>query len=111
MTAGVGHLQAWLAFKRGNCMRLRMCSVLLVAWAIVGSCLLAFQSPVATYTHDAAGRLTSITDQSGNSAVYSYDAVGNLLSIARNTAPTGTVATPSFSTRLSRSMPDLRSGP
>jgi YD repeat-containing protein len=43
--------------------------------------------PPITYTYDAAGRLTSVTDQWGNSAIYSYDAVGNLLSIARPINP------------------------
>ncbi|MBI3684011.1 MAG: IPT/TIG domain-containing protein [Acidobacteria bacterium] len=39
--------------------------------------------PPITYTYDAAGRLTSVTDQFGQSAIYTYDAVGNLLSITR----------------------------
>jgi YD repeat-containing protein len=42
--------------------------------------------PPIQYGYDRLGRLTSVTDQSGNSAIYTYDAVGNVLSIARQTA-------------------------
>src|SRR5258708_4969274 len=48
--------------------------------------------PPLTYTYDAVGRLTSVTDQLGNSAIYSYDAVGNLLSISRPTQNQVTIA-------------------
>ena len=48
--------------------------------------------PPIAYTYDAVGRLTSVTDQSGNSAIYTYDAVGNLLSISRQAANQVTVA-------------------
>ena len=36
------------------------------------------------YTYDENGRLTSVVDPSGDTAVYHYDAVGNLLSIDRH---------------------------
>ncbi|MBI4909094.1 MAG: DUF1349 domain-containing protein [Acidobacteria bacterium] len=42
--------------------------------------------PPLTYTYDAAGRLTSVTDQLGESAIYAYDSVGNMLSIVRQGA-------------------------
>jgi YD repeat-containing protein len=48
--------------------------------------------PPINYTYDAVGRLTSVTDQYGNSAIYSYDAVGNLLSISRQTAGQVTIS-------------------
>lgn len=51
--------------------------------------------PPIQYTYDAVGRLTSVTDQLGRSAIYSYDAVGNLLSIDRPTV--GQVLVSAFS--------------
>ncbi|MBZ5634889.1 MAG: chitobiase/beta-hexosaminidase C-terminal domain-containing protein [Acidobacteriia bacterium] len=48
--------------------------------------------PPISYTYDAAGRLTSVTDQLGSSAVYNYDAVGNVLSISRQNAGTVTIS-------------------
>ena len=39
----------------------------------------------AHYTYDDLGRLTTVTDESGNTAIYNYDAVGNLLGIDRFT--------------------------
>jgi YD repeat-containing protein len=36
-----------------------------------------------TYTYDELGRLTGVTDATGDTARYSYDAVGNVLSISR----------------------------
>jgi len=41
----------------------------------------------AQYLYDDQGRLTSVSDSTGTSAVYNYDAVGNLLSIDRLTPP------------------------
>ncbi len=49
--------------------------------------------PPIQYTYDPVGRLTSVTDQTGNSAIYSYDAVGNLLSISRQNANAVTIST------------------
>src|SRR5580700_7013818 len=74
-------------------MYFRLFSAILAIGALTPPVLFAFQS--IGYTYDPAGRLTSVTDLSGNSAVYKYDAVGNLLSIARSTA--AMVATPTFS--------------
>ena len=70
-----------------------------------------------TYVYDELGRLTGVTDPSGETAIYSYDAVGNLLSISRqsssvvsvieftpNSGPVGTTVTiygTGFSTVLS----------
>jgi YD repeat-containing protein len=48
--------------------------------------------PPINYTYDPAGRLTSVTDQFGSSAIYSYDAVGNLLSISRQNAGQVTIS-------------------
>src|SRR5205823_4300700 len=45
--------------------------------------LLVVVPPPITYSYDSVGRLTSVTDQFGQSAIYSYDSVGNLLSISR----------------------------
>ncbi len=36
-----------------------------------------------SYFYDHAGRLASVTDESGNTAAYRYDPVGNIVSIAR----------------------------
>ncbi len=41
----------------------------------------------AQYLYDEQGRLTSVSDSTGTTAVYNYDAVGNLLSIDRLTPP------------------------
>ena len=41
------------------------------------------QADQAQYFYDELGRLTTVIDGSGNTAVYNYDAVGNLLSIDR----------------------------
>src|SRR5581483_2131576 len=48
--------------------------------------------PPIAYTYDPVGRLTSVTDQYGSSAIYTYDSVGNILSIARNNANSVTIA-------------------
>jgi YD repeat-containing protein len=48
--------------------------------------------PPISYTYDAVGRLTSVTDQLGSSAIYNYDAVGNVLSISRQNAGTVTIS-------------------
>jgi YD repeat-containing protein len=50
-----------------------------------------------TFSYDAAGRLTGVTDASGNNATYSYDKVGNLQSITRTNAPQGQSQPPSNS--------------
>lgn len=39
----------------------------------------------AHYAYDDLGRLTSVVDETGNTAIYNYDAVGNLLGIDRFT--------------------------
>lgn len=41
----------------------------------------------AQYLYDEQGRLTSVSDSTGATAIYNYDAVGNLLSIDRLTPP------------------------
>lgn len=41
----------------------------------------------AQYLYDDQGRLASVSDSTGSTAVYNYDAVGNLLSIDRLTPP------------------------
>ncbi|MEW6248908.1 MAG: IPT/TIG domain-containing protein [Nitrospirota bacterium] len=43
----------------------------------------------AQYAYDDLGRLTTVVDEAGNTAVYNYDAVGNLLSIDRFTPGAG----------------------
>ena len=56
---------------------------LLVAWLVMwASPLLAGE---AQYAYDDLGRLTTVVDEAGNTAIYNYDAVGNLLSIQRFT--------------------------
>lgn len=47
-------------------------------------CVLSDQ---AQYLYDDQGRLTSVSDSTGATAVYNYDSVGNLLSIDRLTPP------------------------
>lgn len=39
----------------------------------------------AQYAYDELGRLTTVVDESGNTAIYHYDAVGNLVGIDRYT--------------------------
>lgn len=46
-------------------------------------------SDQALYLYDDQGRLISVSDGTGATAVYNYDAVGNLLSIDRLTPPGG----------------------
>ena len=41
----------------------------------------------AQYLYDDQGRLTSVSDSTGGTAVYNYDSVGNLLSVDRLTPP------------------------
>src|SRR5258708_374837 len=54
------------------------------------SALRAQTTAPVQYVYDALGRLTTVVDPSGNTAIYTYDAVGNLLSIARSTtSPSG----------------------
>jgi YD repeat-containing protein len=48
--------------------------------------------PSISYAYDALGRLTGVTDASGNAATYAYDAVGNVLSITRSTASTVSIS-------------------
>ena len=45
------------------------------------------QADQAQYLYDDQGRLTSVSDSTGTTAVYNYDAVGNLFSIDRLTPP------------------------
>lgn len=45
------------------------------------------QADQAQYLYDDQGRLTSVSDSTGATAVYNYDAVGNLLAIDRLTPP------------------------
>jgi YD repeat-containing protein len=42
--------------------------------------------PSITYIYDALGRLKSVVDPTGDTAVYAYDAVGNVLSIGRQSS-------------------------
>jgi len=60
-----------------------LCSLLLA-----GGLLSATSARAATYNfgYDNLGRLTGVSDSSGNVAGYSYDAAGNITSITRNTA-------------------------
>src|SRR5579862_418747 len=66
---------------------------LVFALCAIGGASAWAQTPIA-YQYDNVGRLTSVTNSSGNTAVYTYDTVGNLLSIA---TATPAVATPTFS--------------
>lgn len=45
------------------------------------------QGDQAQYFYDNQGRLTSVSDSAGATAIYDYDAVGNVLSIDRLTPP------------------------
>lgn len=56
-----------------------------LAFAFSNVCLV--YSDQAQYLYDDQGRLTSVSDSTGSTAVYNYDAVGNLLSIDRFTPP------------------------
>ena len=61
----------------------RLLPCLLVVWAVMwADPLLAGE---AQYAYDDLGRLTTVVDETGNTAIYNYDAVGNLLSIDRFT--------------------------
>jgi len=55
----------------------------LAAWMVFSSSPLL--AGVAQYAYDDLGRLTTVVDEAGNTAIYNYDAVGNLLSIQRFT--------------------------
>jgi YD repeat-containing protein len=68
-------------------MRRTLASVILLLTMGLGSTLRAQSSSPVHYFYDAAGRLTSVVDTSGNAAVYNYDAVGNLHSITRSALP------------------------
>src|SRR2546422_1378143 len=72
--------------RRGSIQKIVWLSpCVLVAWMIVWSSpLLASE---AQYAYDDLGRLTTVVDEAGNTAIYNYDAVGNLLSIDRFTVP------------------------
>ena len=60
-------------------------AVLLIA--VLLSLPLALHADQAEYFYDELGRLTTVVDAAGNTAIYNYDAVGNLLSIDRFTVP------------------------
>jgi len=69
--------------RRSSRVSIRLLPGLLVAW------LVSWSSPLfageAQYAYDDLGRLTTVVDEAGNTAIYNYDAVGNLLSIDRFT--------------------------
>ncbi len=56
--------------------------MLVLAGGIFSSSMFAGE---AYYAYDDLGRLTTVIDEAGNTAVYNYDAVGNLLGIDRFT--------------------------
>ena len=64
-------------------------ALLLVA-AVCGASLL--QAGDAHYSYDELGRLSTVVDGTGATAIYSYDAVGNLTGIERFTPPGGSGA-------------------
>ncbi len=55
----------------------------LVAYMLITASLLP--AGEAQYSYDDLGRLTTVVDDAGNTAIYNYDAVGNLLGIDRFT--------------------------
>ncbi|MGH7256523.1 MAG: IPT/TIG domain-containing protein [Nitrospirales bacterium] len=61
----------------------RLLTVLLTA--VVVFFPTAMQAGEAEYAYDALGRLTTVVDETGETAIYVYDAVGNLLRIDRHT--------------------------
>jgi YD repeat-containing protein len=68
-------------------MRRTLAGVILLLTMGLASTLRAQSSGAVHYFYDAAGRLTSVVDTSGNAGTYNYDAVGNLLSITRSALP------------------------
>ena len=48
-------------------------------------CASSVSAGEAHYAYDDVGRLTTVIDDAGNTAIYNYDAVGNLLGIDRYT--------------------------
>ena len=65
----------------------RLLRAAFIAWVVISSSpLLAGE---AQYAYDDLGRLTTVVDEAGNTAIYNYDAVGNLVGIDRYT-PGGT---------------------
>jgi YD repeat-containing protein len=64
-------------------MKLRLVAYLIMAFAVAVSSW----AGEAQFAYDELGRLTTVVDEAGNTAIYNYDAVGNLLSIDRYTAP------------------------
>ena len=61
--------------------------IMILAGYLLTAGLRAQSNNPVQYFYDAAGRLTSVVDTSGNVATYHYDAVGNLLSITRSSLP------------------------
>jgi YD repeat-containing protein len=64
-----------------------LAGVILLLTMGLASTLRAQSSSPVQYFYDAAGRLTSVVDTSGNVATYNNDAVGNLLSITGSALP------------------------
>src|SRR6516225_9439502 len=60
--------------------------ILLLVGAILISGPPARAQSAIQYVYDDAGRLISVVDPAGDTAVYHYDAVGNLLSIDRHSS-------------------------
>lgn len=57
---------------------------LIIAGLILKSvCASSVSAGEAQYAYDDLGRLTTVVDEAGNTAIYNYDAVGNLLGIDR----------------------------
>jgi YD repeat-containing protein len=54
----------------------------IVLLASASAATVSASTPVVSYTYDAAGRLATVTDATGDQATYHYDAEGNLLSIS-----------------------------
>jgi YD repeat-containing protein len=66
-----------------------VCVALLFLFAGAGP---AYGAGPIIYHYDALGRLVSVTDTDGNTAIYTYDAVGNIVKIARLSAAEAGIA-------------------
>ena len=70
--------------KRNNAIAnaFRLFITCLMFWLVTANTAVASE---AHYAYDDLGRLTTVVDDAGNTAIYNYDAVGNLLGIDRFT--------------------------
>jgi YD repeat-containing protein len=69
---------------------LRLWAIVIILAGAFGATAAAAQTTTLTYTYDALGRVTSVSDGNGNTTTYAYDAAGNrtqyVVTVSRVTA-------------------------